>query len=169
MEPTYGEAGDVGDGDFPQPTRALPIQSSSNPAPYSLASYYERGMVLNRLKGALAEGRLDDDAFDYRMRAALTAQTHGELEPLIADLPGPARPSFTAVRPVGWFTTTAFAKDATKRRCRCRAPESGPRRQNQWSWGSRPVLAQESTLVLVQELTPTCGRSAEWNGWPGRR
>ena len=64
-----------------------------------LASYYERDTVLNRLKAAFAEGRLDDDVFDHRMRAALTARTHGELTALVADLPGALQPSATAARP----------------------------------------------------------------------
>jgi hypothetical protein len=36
---------------------------------------------------AFADGRLDDVEFDERMRAALTARTHADLDTLTADLP----------------------------------------------------------------------------------
>ena len=40
-----------------------------------------------RVQQAFAEGRLDDAEFDERMRAALTARTHADLDALLADLP----------------------------------------------------------------------------------
>ena len=43
--------------------------------------------MLQRIQQAFAEGRLDDAEFDERMRAALTARTHGDLDVLLADLP----------------------------------------------------------------------------------
>lgn len=52
------------------------------------------------MQQAFAEGRLDDTEFDERMRAALMAKTHGELDVLLADLPAAAdsgRPAVTAV------------------------------------------------------------------------
>ena len=124
MEPTPDETGDAHNGDVrggaaPPPTRALPIQRSGGPAPYTLASYYERAAVLSRLKDAFAEGRLDDDAFDRRMRTALAARTHGELQPLVTDLPGTHRPAATVTRPA-WFTV---ALNGTVRRAgRWRVP-----------------------------------------------
>jgi Domain of unknown function (DUF1707) len=47
----------------------------------------ERDAVAHRLQDAFAEGRLDDDEFDQRMRAALTARMSTELDVLTADLP----------------------------------------------------------------------------------
>ena len=44
------------------------------------ASNAERDAVAGRLQDAFAEGRLDDTEFDERMRAALTATTHAELD-----------------------------------------------------------------------------------------
>jgi hypothetical protein len=110
MEPTLDHTGDADDGDIPgggapEPTRALPIQhrpGAGGRAPSTLVSYYERDTVLRRLKQALAEGRLDGDVFDHRARTALTARTHGELDPLVADLPGAARPAPAPARPA-WF------------------------------------------------------------------
>lgn len=47
----------------------------------------DRDEAARRLQDAFAEGRLDDDEFDQRMRAALTAKVSTELEVLTADLP----------------------------------------------------------------------------------
>ena len=64
------------------------------------ASNAERDVVAGKLQDAFAEGRLDDDEFDQRMRAALTAKTQAELDVLLTDLPavadhgaGPPAPS----------------------------------------------------------------------------
>jgi Domain of unknown function (DUF1707) len=54
------------------------------------ASNQERDGVVTRLQDAFAEGRLDDAEFDERMRAALGAKTHADLDALLADLPGRA-------------------------------------------------------------------------------
>ena len=71
------------------------------------ASNAERDVVAGRLQDAFAEGRLDDDEFDQRMRAALTAKTHAELDVLLTDLPAapvgggqpPAPAAASAVKP----------------------------------------------------------------------
>jgi hypothetical protein len=54
------------------------------------ASDRERDAVVHRVQEAFAEGRLDDEEFDGRMRAALTARTRGDLDGLLADLPAAA-------------------------------------------------------------------------------
>lgn len=46
--------------------------------------------MLQRVQQAFAEGRLDDNEFDERMRATLTAKTHAELDVLLNDLPAAA-------------------------------------------------------------------------------
>jgi hypothetical protein len=51
------------------------------------ASNAERDVVAGKLQDAFAEGRLDDDEFDQRMRQALTAKTHAELDVVLTDLP----------------------------------------------------------------------------------
>ena len=48
--------------------------------------------MVERLRSAAAEGRLDADELDKRLDAALAATTDRELEPLTADLPRPAAP-----------------------------------------------------------------------------
>jgi Domain of unknown function (DUF1707) len=47
----------------------------------------DRDAVAHRLQDAFAEGRLDDEEFDQRMRAALTARVSAELAVLTQDLP----------------------------------------------------------------------------------
>jgi hypothetical protein len=51
------------------------------------ASDRDRDAVLQRVQQAFAEGRLEDAEFDERMRAAMTARTHADLDALLADLP----------------------------------------------------------------------------------
>ncbi|MFE7558444.1 DUF1707 domain-containing protein [Kitasatospora sp. NPDC057500] len=53
------------------------------------ASHGEREAVVERLRDAAAEGRIDLDELDERVGLALTARTHAELAVLTADLPGP--------------------------------------------------------------------------------
>lgn len=51
------------------------------------ASNAEREAVVERLEHAVAEGRITMAEFDERVTAAYAALTHGDLEPLVADLP----------------------------------------------------------------------------------
>jgi hypothetical protein len=54
---------------------------------------------MQRLQAAFANGRLNDEEFDARMRAALAARTQAELSRLLADLPAaPGHPA-AAVQP----------------------------------------------------------------------
>ncbi|MFE2294422.1 DUF1707 domain-containing protein [Streptomyces sp. NPDC059452] len=61
------------------------------------ASDAERERIAELLREAVAEGRLEMDEFEQRLETAYAARTHGELEPLVRDLPAPG----TAVTPVG--------------------------------------------------------------------
>jgi hypothetical protein len=58
----------------------------------------DRDAVVQRLQEAFAEGRLDDEEFDQRTRAALTARLSSDLAVLTRDLPAGPRPERT-VRP----------------------------------------------------------------------
>ena len=51
------------------------------------ASDHDRQEVVDRLRGALADGRLKMDEFEDRMGRAYQAVTYGDLAPLYADLP----------------------------------------------------------------------------------
>jgi Domain of unknown function (DUF1707) len=66
--------------------------TNSGDSPETRASDQERDAVLQHVQQAFAEGRLDDGEFDERMRAALSARTHGELDVLLTDLPAVTTP-----------------------------------------------------------------------------
>lgn len=61
-------------------------------------SHADRDAVVDRLKTAFSEGRLDKDEFDGRLHAALTARTRADLDRLLRDVsvlppaPHPVRP-----------------------------------------------------------------------------
>jgi DUF1707 SHOCT-like domain len=58
--------------------------------PLIRASDRERDDVVRTLQDAFAEGRLDDDEFDERMRKALVTRTRADLDQLLSDLPAQA-------------------------------------------------------------------------------
>ena len=64
------------------------------------ASDADRDRVTGRLQEHFAEGRLTRDELDERVAAVLHAKTFGELRPVLADLPEPARPRMA--RRCGW-------------------------------------------------------------------
>ncbi len=83
---------------------------------------------MTRLQDAFVEGRLDDAEFDERMRAALTAKTHADLDTLLADLPARAASpagAAPAARPAaGRPGRLAVAwKSSVRRAGRWRVPE----------------------------------------------
>ncbi|MFJ6184319.1 DUF1707 domain-containing protein [Streptomyces sp. NPDC092295] len=69
------------------------------PSPDTRASDAERERVAERLREAVAEGRLDMEEFDERLEAAFKARTHGELAPLVRDLPVPGTTTDVALAP----------------------------------------------------------------------
>lgn len=67
-------------------------------------SHADRDVVVERLKTAYGEGRLEKDEFDERLDAALTARTRGDLDRLLHDVAdlapqAVARPVVGTVRP----------------------------------------------------------------------
>ena len=64
------------------------MQPTGEPQPQPIrAGDRDRDAVVQRLQEAFAEGRLDDDEFDSRTRAALTATLDTDLAVLTRDLP----------------------------------------------------------------------------------
>lgn len=57
------------------------------------ASDQDRQQVVDRLRGAVADGRLRMDEFEQRMAQAYQAVTYRDLDPLCADLPAPVAPA----------------------------------------------------------------------------
>ncbi|ROQ97821.1 cell wall-active antibiotic response 4TMS protein YvqF [Streptomyces sp. 2132.2] len=62
------------------------------PLPELRASDADRERVVERLRDAVAEGRIDMEEFEERLEAAYTSKTYAELEPLTRDLPAPGGP-----------------------------------------------------------------------------
>ncbi|MFG2618221.1 DUF1707 domain-containing protein [Streptomyces sp. NPDC048507] len=84
----------------PAPTPA-PMPAA---APALRASDADRERVVERLRDAVAEGRLDMDEFGERLEAAYKSRTYAELEPLTRDLPavpGEAPLGAAAATPAG--------------------------------------------------------------------
>lgn len=69
------------------------MSTETTPTPAVLASDAERERVTDRLRAAAAEGRLTLAEADERQASAYAARTRDDLAPLVADLPGPHRPS----------------------------------------------------------------------------
>ncbi|MBJ6626150.1 DUF1707 domain-containing protein [Streptomyces sp. I4(2020)] len=57
------------------------------------ASHDDREAVVEQLRDAAAEGRIDLDELDERLERALTAKTYAELDALTVDLPRPPVPA----------------------------------------------------------------------------
>jgi len=66
--------------------------------PEMRASDVEREQVAELLREAVAEGRINMDEFNTRLDTAYKARTHGELEPLVRDLPVPGTTTGIAPR-----------------------------------------------------------------------
>jgi len=87
----------------------------------------DRDAVVHRLQQAFADGRLDDDEFDLRTRAALTARLSTDLAVLTADLPdAPGGATAVAAKPSGAPAPGRLAvayKSSIRRGGRWRVPE----------------------------------------------
>jgi hypothetical protein len=92
-------------------------------APATRASDRERDAVLQRVQQAFAEGRLDDAEFDERMRAALTARTHADLDVLLTDLPAAAAPGGAPAVSPGPGRFAIALKSSVRRAGRWRVPD----------------------------------------------
>jgi hypothetical protein len=105
------------------------------------ASDAERERVATLLRDHAAEGRLDVDELDERLRQAYAARTRGHLEVLTADLP-PAAPAAPARR-------------------------AAPPAERERAWGLRErfasYLAVMALLVVIWALT---GHGYFWPIWP---
>ena len=113
----------------PEPMAGLSAVSAPSPASSGAAMRAgdrERDAVVHRLQEAFADGRLDDEEFDQRTRAALTARLTSDLDvltrdlPLSADAPRPVSPA-TAGSKAGRFAVAY--KSSIRRGGRWRVPE----------------------------------------------
>ncbi len=102
----------------------MPGWSAAGPEPQVRASDRDRDAVAQRLQHAFAEHRLDDEEFDQRIRAALTARTHAELDLLVADFPAASQAGGGAAGPAGKPGRFAVAfKGSINRAGRWRVPK----------------------------------------------
>jgi hypothetical protein len=87
--------------------------SPSAPSPALRASDADRERVAEALRRHHVDGRLDTDELQERLGACYAARTVGELEPLLADLPGAGRPAARprrgGVPPWAWPAPAALA------------------------------------------------------------
>src|SRR5215472_140977 len=101
--------------------------AAAGSTPAMRAGDRERDAVVQRLQEAFADGRLDDDEFDQRTRAALTARFNVELGVLTEDLPTstgsplPVSPTAAAGGKPGRFAVSY--KGSIRRGGRWRVPE----------------------------------------------
>lgn len=99
-----------------------PAEPDPTPAIAAIrASDKERDAAVERLQVAVAEGRIDDQEFDERMRSALTARTRADLDRLMADLPRPGTLATVEPQPTGRLLLAM--KGGVQRRGRWRVPE----------------------------------------------
>ena len=102
-----------------QPSALEPVPASAlqgvpaSAAPAIRASDRERDAAVQRLQGAFAEGIIDDQEFDERMQAALTARTRAELDQVLADLPSSGELATVPTQSAGSTTITAVAYKGT--------------------------------------------------------
>jgi hypothetical protein len=64
----------------------------------------DREKVADKLRKHHADGRLDTEEFQERINRCLQAKTLGELEAVVADLPGERRASGRQLRPRRWWS-----------------------------------------------------------------
>jgi hypothetical protein len=62
------------------------------------ASHEDRDIIVDQLRVAAGDGRIDGDELDQRIEAAMSARTYGELDLLIKDLPPATRQASLAKR-----------------------------------------------------------------------
>jgi hypothetical protein len=137
--------------DRPEPAiRASEPVPEDGPAPAIRASDQDRDAVVQRLQQAFAERRLDDDEFDERMRAALTARTGADLDKLTADLPA-AMPGSTAGGPIPASTVPAST-----------GPGAPARRPGRWAIAYKSSIRRGGRWRVPQRFTPVVYKGEGW-------
>ncbi|MGW0821464.1 DUF1707 SHOCT-like domain-containing protein [Streptomyces sp. NPDC002845] len=144
-----------------------PELRTSDADPDLRASDADRERVAERLRDAVAEGRLDMEEFQERLDATYQARTYGELEPITRDLPGSA-----AVKPVSMVKEPAEHGSWDQRIVGgggssgwAVAVMSGFQRKGQWTapkqfscfafWGGGEIDLRDANFA-DREVTVTC-------------
>lgn len=145
------------------------------PLPELRASDADRDRVVERLRDAVAEGRLDMEEFEERLEAAYKSRTYAELEPLTRDLPPaghtpPAVPSSSGISspfaspfssPTSWPARIGGAGTSTT----AVAVMSGFQRKGHWTvparfqavafWGGGEIDLREANFA-EREVVINC-------------
>ena len=123
----------------------MPADPPSSPA--LRASDADRDLVIELLRAAVADGRLDPGEFDERLDAALTARTIDALAPLTADLiAAPGRAGALTLPPAA--TPTGPAAELLT----INGKHGTVRRDGRWTLPRRLTAAVRSGPELVIEL-----------------
>lgn len=101
------------------------MTSDDEPTANVRASDAEREQVVQRLHGAVSEGRLTLSEFGERTEAAYGTRTRGDLERLLADLPEPVGGGAVVAAGAGSSATQTLGIGAVKRRGRWRLAVDG--------------------------------------------
>ncbi|MFJ3924894.1 DUF1707 domain-containing protein [Streptomyces sp. NPDC090022] len=139
---------------------------ASDPRPALRASDADRERVVERLRDAVAEGRLDMDEFEERLEAAYTSRTYAELEPLTRDLPAVAAAYPPADRPApGTGTSWPARIGGAGTSSGAVAIMSGFQRKGHWTvpgrftavafWGGGEIDLREANFA-EREVEITC-------------
>ncbi|MFD9338716.1 DUF1707 domain-containing protein [Streptomyces sp. NPDC060028] len=141
------------------------------PLPELRASDADRDRVMERLRDAVAEGRLDMEEFEERLDAVYKSRTYAELEPLTRDLPAPSSAG-TGAAPVSPVAGHAGADSAWPARiggsgtsATAVAVMSGFQRKGNWTvparfnavafWGGGELDLREANFA-ESEVVITC-------------
>ena len=101
------------------------------------ASHEDRDQVVEQLRVAGGDGRLDAEELEQRVEAALTARTYGQLAALVADLP------------TGPVARTSPAAPKPKNEARIECKHSNARREGRWAVPQRMVLEVRHGNVVL--------------------
>ncbi|MFD5418765.1 DUF1707 domain-containing protein [Streptomyces sp. NPDC127069] len=132
------------------------------------ASDADRERVVERLRDAVAEGRLDMEEFEERLEAAYKSRTYAELEPLTRDLPAPESSSALSYAPGPVSATSSSWQSrigGTSASSSAVAVMSGFQRKGRWTvpaqfnavafWGGGELDLREADFA-AREVVITC-------------
>ncbi|MFF4370370.1 DUF1707 domain-containing protein [Streptomyces sp. NPDC001594] len=161
-----------------RPEQATPEKTSLEKAPQQQpraaaaasmrASDADRERVVERLRDAVAEGRLDMAEFEERLEAAYKSRTYAELEPLTGDLPAPESSSAFSYAPGAVSATSSSWQSrigGTSASSSAVAIMSGFQRKGHWTvpaqfnavafWGGGELDLREADFA-APEVVITC-------------
>ncbi|MET9606087.1 DUF1707 domain-containing protein [Streptomyces sp. NPDC006512] len=152
-----------------RPEKPLPEKA---PLPELRASDADRDRVVERLRDAVAEGRLDMEEFEERLEAVYASRTYAELAPLTRDLPDVPGEAPVGVPPASLPAQGGAARQSWQSRiggagtsATAVAVMSGFQRKGHWTvparfnavaiWGGGEIDLREANFAQ-REVVITC-------------